>query len=93
MTEKFEVALFDIQYAKNTAFTKAIPNTKSKSRRKQNRRLFGAPVKFADWSLSPFGSRARIQDGDCPPILRPARDIITHGDRTFLAVGDGAHPA
>src|SRR5262245_12467636 len=44
--------------------------------------------------ISPDGtirSRARVQHRDRTTILRPAGDIVTHRDRTLLAVGDGPH--
>src|SRR5438105_2276046 len=37
-------------------------------------------------------SRARVEHGDRPPVLRPAGNIVAYRDRTFLAVGDRAHP-
>src|SRR5947199_7188832 len=34
---------------------------------------------------------AGVQHRDGAAVLRPARDVIAHRDRAFLAVGDGAH--
>ena len=39
------------------------------------------------------GSGAGVQHRDGAAVLRPARDVITHRDRTFLAIGDRPHPA
>src|ERR1700712_57870 len=41
---------------------------------------------------SSYRSGAGVQHGDGAAVLRPAGDVVTHRDRTLLAVGDRAHP-
>src|SRR5262245_30789950 len=36
---------------------------------------------------------ASVQDGLGPPVLRPTGDVVAHGHRALLAVGDGADAA
>src|SRR5262245_26602079 len=37
--------------------------------------------------------RTGVEHRDRAPVLRPARDVVAHRDRAFLAVGDRAHAA
>src|SRR5258706_15651769 len=56
---------------------------------KQNRRPKAPAIRFFEKANA---SGARVQHRDGAAVLRPARDVIAHRDRAFLAVGDGPHP-
>src|SRR5258706_6026207 len=56
---------------------------------KQNRRPKAPAIRFFERAN---GSGAGVQHRDGAAVLRPARDVIAHRDRAFLAVRDGPHP-
>src|SRR5258705_11805688 len=56
---------------------------------KQTRRPEAPAIRSFDRANA---SGARVQHRDGAAVLRPARDVIAHRDRAFLAVGDGPHP-
>src|SRR5258708_34470262 len=56
---------------------------------KQNRRPKAPAMRFFERANA---SGAGVQHRDSAAVLRPARDVVAHRDRTFLAVGDGPHP-
>src|SRR5260370_19622987 len=56
---------------------------------KQTRRPKAPAMRFFERGNA---SGAGVQHRDSAAVLRPARDVVAHRDRTFLAVGDGPHP-
>src|SRR5258708_34893471 len=56
---------------------------------KQNRRPKAPAIRFFERANA---SGARVQHRDGAAVLRPARDVIAHRARAFLAVRGGPHP-
>src|SRR5712675_692060 len=59
----------------------------TRARSKNNRRLPAPAVPFPRKTES----RTHIENRNSPPILRPARNVVTDGNWTFFAIRERAH--